>query len=303
MRKSTRIWLITAAALIAAGTVILTGVMIFCNRDFKKLGTEKYETKICEITETFKDLSLKNNTADVFLVPTNSEKCTVEFYQSKNHQYTAVVENETLVIIESADSTEEWYGYYINIDFDNPKITVYLPQTEYNSLLIKGSTGNIDIPKNFKFENINISVSTGNVTCSASATDTAKIELSTGNMNLENATAKVFDLKTSTGNTDIYNVNCENLISKGTTGDITLRNVICIEKFSAERSTGDVTFNGCECGELFIKTTTGDVNGKLLTAKNFNVKTNTGSVSVPQNNSGGKAEITTTTGDIIIKTD
>ena len=66
------------------------------------------------------------------------------------------------------------------------------------------------------------------------------------------------------------------------------------------RSTGDVELNACDAGGLSLKTTTGDVTGTLLSEKVFITDTSTGDVSVPKTTSGGKCEISTTTGDIRI---
>jgi len=67
-----------------------------------------------------------------------------------------------------------------------------------------------------------------------------------------------------------------------------------------ESDTGDVKFDGCDAAEIFVETDTGDVKGSLLTDKIFIVQTDTGSVDVPKTATGGKCEITTSTGDINI---
>ena len=76
--------------------------------------------------------------------------------------------------------------------------------------------------------------------------------------------------------------------------------VIASDKLSVDVTTGDVELNACDGGEIFIKTTTGDVLGSLLTGKDFHADTTTGNVEVPRNSSGGKCEIITVTGDIVI---
>jgi DUF4097 and DUF4098 domain-containing protein YvlB len=93
------------------------------------------------------------------------------------------------------------------------------------------------------------------------------------------------------------NVQCDSLSTKGSTGSITMKNVVAAGEISIERSTGDVTFDGCDAATLRVQTSTGDVKGTLLTAKTFVVETRTGEKEVP-NTTGGKCEVTTTTGDI-----
>ena len=66
------------------------------------------------------------------------------------------------------------------------------------------------------------------------------------------------------------------------------------------RSTGDITFDGCDGAEIFAESTTGDICGTLLTEKVFIASTSTGSIDVPKTVSGGRCELTTSTGDIEI---
>ena len=93
---------------------------------------------------------------------------------------------------------------------------------------------------------------------------------------------------------------CKSLISNGDTGDITLKNVTATEKFLIERDTGDVNFENSDAYEIHVETDTGDVKGTILTEKVFITKTDTGKINVPQTHSGGRCEIETDTGDIII---
>lgn len=318
MRKATKVWLIIAASLVLIGGIIFGAVMTMLKWDFTKLSTVKYETDNYEITENFDNISIVTDTADILFVPGENTKSLVACYEQKNTKHSVAVKNDTLVI-EVVD-TRKWYEY-IGINFSTPKITVYIPQGEYGALFVKASTGNIEIPKEFKFENIDITESTGNVTNYASVSENIRIKTSTGNIRVENVSVNTLDLsvstgevmasnvtcegdvkiKLSTGKTKMTDIECKNVISSGSTGDIFLDNVIAAEKFSIERSTGDVKFDGCDATEIFVETDTGDVAGSLLTDKIFITQNDTGSVDVPKTVAGGRCEIITDTGDIRIR--
>jgi hypothetical protein len=45
--------------------------------------------------------------------------------------------------------TRKWYEY-ISFSFDNTEVSVYIPAEEYGTLDIDISTGDVDIPNNFK---------------------------------------------------------------------------------------------------------------------------------------------------------
>lgn len=315
-----KIWLMIAGALVLIGCILFVVVMSTLKWDFTKLSTVKYETNTYEIAETFSDISMTTNTADIIFALSDDGKCRVECHEEENAKHSVTVENNVLVV--KIDNQKSWYDY-IGFSFGSPKITVYLPKTVYNALSINGSTGNVDIPKDYSFENADISLSTGNVDFCAAASESIKINTSTGNINIENISAGSLDLSVSTGRVTVSGVTCENsitvgvstgkviltdisctsVISSGTTGSISLSNVIAANKFSVDRSTGNVKFSGCDAGEIYVKTSTGNVTGSFLSNKVFITDTNTGSVDVPKTAAGGRCEINTSTGDIKIKTD
>ncbi len=317
MRTRTKIWLIIAASLVLIGGIIFAGVMSMLKWDFAKLSTVKYETNTYEISDTFNDISMRTDTADVIFAFSDDGKCRVVCHEDEKAKHSVTVEEDTLVI--SIIEEKSWYDY-IGINFASPKITVYLPKTEYISLLIDESTGDVEIPKDFSFNNAEISLSTGDVKLFASASEDIKIKTSTGDIQVKNISAGTLDLSVSTGKvtvsdvicegdikinvstgkTDLCDVECKNIITSGSTGDITLKNVISTEKISIERSTGDVKLDVCDAFEIFVETDTGDVTGVLLTDKIFVTESDTGSVDVPKTSIGGKCEIITDTGDIKI---
>jgi len=193
-------------------------------------------------------------------------------------KHSAKVQNRTLVI-DTVD-TRKWYDF-IGISLGVPKMTVYLPQNEYNSLSIETDTGDITVPKDFSFKNIEIDGDTSDINCFASVSDILEIELSTGDIKIDNVTTGRLELSTSTG-------------------DITLKNVITTGSLSIETDTGDVKFKDSDADEIYVETSTGDVTGTLLSEKVFITQSDTGRIHVPKTTSGGKCEIETDTGDIKI---
>ena len=318
MKKATKIWLIVATSLVVAGLSLFVGVMIALEWDFAELSTVEFETNEYEISDSYQGISIKTDTADVVFLPSEDGKTTsIVCYESVKETHRIEVKDGTL-IIELID-TRNWYDY-IGIHVGSPKITVYLPRGEYGALTLKGSTGNIEIPGDMVFESMDMAVSTGDVTCKASASGTVKIKAGTGDICVENVTAEKLALSVSTGKITasgitvaedvavsvstgksyLTDVACKNFTSTGNTGDITVKNVIVAEKMSIERSTGDVRFDGCDAAEIDVITDTGDVTGTLCSEKMFIPKSDTGDIQVPESRTGGLCKITTDTGDIRI---
>ncbi len=295
---------------------LFVAIMTANDWDFTRLDTAKYETNTYSVREAFHSISMETRSADIHFAVSEDDTCKIVCYEMEKAKHSASVQDGTLTI--QVNDQRKWYDY-IGIHFGTPKITVYLPETAYSSLSVKGSTGDVEIPKDFTFEMLIIHVSTGDVTNYSPSkiieinTDTGDIHVenistntlvlfvSTGKVTARSVTCKgdVF-IKVSTGDTQLTDVTCKTLLSKGSTGDISLQNVLAAENLSIERSTGHVTFDRCDAGELFVQTDTGDVKGSLLTDKVFLTHTDTGRVDVPKTTTGGKCEVRTDTGNIKI---
>ena len=319
MAKKTKIRLISAAALIFIGLIIFVGVMTMLKWDFKKLSTVKYETNEYAVNEIFTNISVKTQASKVTFATSDTDTVKVICNEQKNLRHEVFVNDGTLTV--KIKDTRKWYEYIgIGFGFGSTGITVYLPSGSYGASSIKTSTGDIEIPKDFSFESLDISGSTADVNCRASVKGIIKIKVSTGDIKIENLSAGALDLtvstgqitangisctgelksKCSTGKISFTDLSCESLVSEGDTGDIYLKNVIATEKFDIKRDTGDVKFDGCDAGEIFVTTDTGDVKGTLLSEKVFIPRSKTGQVTVPKTVNGGRCEITTDTGNIII---
>ena len=319
MKQETKRWLLTAAALILIGVLIFVGVMARNHWDFSALGNTRFETNTYNITQEFKNISIRTGTAGITVAPSADGKCSVVFYEKEKERHTASVQDGTLTI--DVTDTRSWIDHLNFFSFGSPTITLYLPQGGYDSLFIEERTGDITIPEGFTFGSVDISASTGDVEYSASASGEVQISLSTGAIHIDNINAGELDLTTSTGRVEVSSVtcggdvavtvstgktmlsdiSCESVISSGSTGMVVLTNVIAEESITIARSTGDVKLEKCDAGELFIKTDTGDVTGTLLSEKVFLAQSDTGRVDVPGTVTGGRCEITTDTGDIRIE--
>lgn len=317
MSKTSKLWLILAAFLLAVGLLLFAGVMAAYNWDFTKLSTASYQTNTHVLSDAFENISLTTQTADVVFVPSNEAGCRVVCHERETVKHTVMVQNGTLTIRQV--DARKWYDY-IGIITDTPKITVYVPETDYQTLAIEGDTGDIEIPEGLQFASLAISVSTGDVTNRAPVSGDVNIHTSTGDIRVEGVSVGTLDLSVSTGmvvvrdvtcrgdakigvstgEASVTDVSCNQFASQGNTGDICLKNVRAAGKCSVERSTGDVRFDGCDANTLFVKTDTGDVSGTLLSEKVFITQTDTGRVQVPKTTAGGLCEITTDTGDIKI---
>ena len=313
MKKTTKIWLLAACALVLAGGLLFAGVMASLKWEPKKLSADQFETNTHEIGEEFRDISVTTDTADMQLLPSEDGACRVVCYEERDALHTVNVEGGTLTIAPAEQRA--WHTY---ASFGTPKITVYLPQADYGVLFFHSGTGTAEIPGGFTFESAQLFLSTGNANFYASASGAVQIETSTGNIRVENTSAGALALSTATGLVNVTDVtcaenagidvatgdaaltgvSCQNVRSNGSAGSITLTHVLASEEIAVERSTGDVTLTACDAAGIHVQTDTGDVTGSLLTDKVFLTDTAAGTVDVPKTVTGGPCEIRTATGDI-----
>ena len=274
--KTTKIWLLIATCLLILGIVVFGAVMFAYQWDFTKLGTKTYNTNTYHITEDFHNLSIHTDTADIVFAISSDDTCTVECCEEENVKHSVSVENDTLMI--QVIDERAWQDH-IGINFGTSKITLYLPQREYLSLVIRNSTGHVEIPKDFQFRDVDIHVSTGNIDIASSVSGDLKIHTSTGNIRAANITAGSLEFSASTGK-------------------LLMEHVVVSGPLYAKTDTGDIRLDACDAENIQIQTDTGDITGTLLSPKIFIAKSDTGTVHVPQSDTGGRCEVTTDTGKI-----
>lgn len=315
MKKATKVWLIVAAALMVAGVTLCAVCFVGIGFDVWRFETVKYETNEYTVTESFENLIILTETANINLIPSEDGICRVVCFEQKNEKHEVSVQDKNLTI--TYRDTRKWYEH-IGIGFRSSSVTVYLPQEEYNALTVQRSTGNAVIAKEFDFATAKVQGSTGNVSFYASVAGALEIKQSTGDilvegsrlgsMKLTTTTGNIevksvvcasdAELSVSTGDAELIDVQCGALVSKGSTGELEMERVLATGKMSLARSTGNVELHACDASELWIHTDTGNVSGSLLTEKDFHASSDTGRIRVPETRTGGLCTITTDTGNI-----
>lgn len=299
MRKKTKLWLAVAATLVVLGGVIFVGAFAAAGFHFASLSTSKLITTTHEITDSYQNISILTDTADVWLVPSDDTTTRVECADRENLSHTVKVVDGTLVI-EISD-TRAWYEH-IGIFFSSTGVKVFLPKSVYGTLTIRADTSDVEISKDISLQSIDVKVSTGDVALSGLVTDTISIETTTGDIDMSHVTCTgPIALRVTTGDVELEGVTCQALTTTGDTGELSMERVLVAGILSIERSTGDVDLEACDAAEITIITDTGDVEGTLLTGKTFVVETDIGRKRIPQGSTGGRCEIITDTGDVEIE--
>lgn len=270
MKKSTKIGILIASGSLLLGFLLFGIAFIIQGGKITALSICKYEKKTFESTEKFSDIHIAVSTADVVVYPSEDEACRVIYQESQQTGYTISIENNVLSISENKNQ-RKWYEY-VGFIVGFPHIDLYLPETEYGEFMLEGTTGDVTVNPAFVFEDMKVTLSTGDVT-----------------------------VKEAKGNK--WNIVV-------TTGDVNLTDSI-IDEIGIQATTGDVTFTRCDGDIINVETSTGDIEGTFLSLMECFAKTSTGDIHVPEFRRpdpsssiyipAGTCNLKTTTGDIDIK--
>lgn len=293
----TKTWLIAALGMILCGGILFGGVMMALNWDFTKLSTVTYETNIHSPGSDFTAIVVETDTANITFVPTD-EGCSVTCVDDIRAKHQVYVEDGTLFIIN--DSSRKWYDH-IGIHIGSPKITVRLPQKQYDALTVKAATGNVCTEGGLRFGDVEMRLTTGSITLTDLNAKSLLLQTNTGKVDLSRVICtETAGMVVGTGAIHGKDITCRELVATGGTGNILLVNALAGERLTVTGGTSDVEFIACDAREINVSTTTGNVRGTLRSGKTFDAEANTGRVRVPENSGHGTCHIRTKTGDIHI---
>lgn len=242
--KKTIIWIAITFCLLLVASVILYSLSI----------TVKLETNEYEIKETFENIKIVTDTADIDFVLSENLNTLIICEEHKNIKHSVNVKENTLLV--EVNDNRKWYEH---IGISTSKLTIYLPKNEYDELITESDTGNIRI-KSINANKFDLSTSTGNLKIVNTKCKNLFSESDTGNILLENVIAsEKFKIETDTGNVKFKDSDASDIFVKTDTGNVT-GNLLTDKVIFAESDTGNIdvpkvmTDEKCE-----IITDTGDI--------------------------------------------
>lgn len=298
MAKVTKILFIIATTFVVLGLFVVTFALVQVGFDLEKISTEKFQTLNYTFDQPISDVTFDIENSDVVFEKSQTETCSVECFENVKISHSVSVENGNLTV--KAVDNRKWYDF-IGISFKRPKITVYLPNANYNALNLRATTGDVTMPKTLAFKGVEISVTTGSVKCYSNVELSVKISATTGSVWLENVNCGIVDIGATTGHLYLNDVNCGQIKTKTTTGGVSGKNLIAQGLLQMESTTGGIRLERCDAQKVDIKATTGSIYCSFLTPKIFMAQSSTGAISAPQSAVGGECKATTSTGSITLR--
>lgn len=271
--RFTKISLLIAAIMIVFGLMLTAAALAATGG----LPTPSPEVTTHTITDDFHSIAIDLDTTDVTFYPSQDHTCRIIFEEKDNLRHSTAVRNGTLLI--GYDDGRQWYDFITLFGSGDIKAEIYLPEGQYESLMLEIDTGHVHMPGDFTFDTVEIETDTGDIHWQAHVSGRLSVSTDMGDVYLSDCHGAVLDLDTDTG--DVY-----------------LSGAVFQKELAIETGTGDVIFDRADSEAIFVQTDTGDVSGTVLTDKVFHAFSDTGSIQVPWDTIGGSCKIITDTGDI-----
>ncbi len=321
MKKSMKIWLITAAALLLGGLTLCLLAVSLAGPELDRLNTESYTEKSLTIDEPFDSLIIRVSSRQVQLLPSEGGTCRVDWNESERSRVQVAVKNGTLEALEkNSGGAFGPVGFFWGTSAQL-SITLRLPEAEYRALTVGTSSGDVEVPEGFCFQTARLDSTSGNLRFSAQVSEELRMRSTSGDLELTGASPARAELESTSGRLLLRSCECGALSASSTSGDISLENCrgesLALDATSGglalkscqfsgpaslETVSGDIRFSGLDAGSLSFDAVSGSVKGTLLSGKVFQTDTVSGRISLPPADpSGGLCTAETTSGDIDIR--
>ena len=300
MKKSTKIALIVAGGCIALGIILCALGLVFIEDHIMNINVRRFSQTTHEIEEEIHSISVEEIECDVRILVSSDGTRRVECSDG-DRIFSVVKVNDGTLKVKRIDD-RRWYEH-IGIWWNHtPTLNIYLPEGEYESLDILTVSGDVEIPTSFKFKDVNVKSTSGDISSFCRVTDGLTAESTSGDVTVRGVQGGEAEVTTTSGEIDISDVDAVALSVKTTSGDIELYRIKLDTMMSVYSVSGDIDIDASDAASLELESTSGDIDAVLLSSKNFITDTVSGDVSVPPSDTNaGRCSVTTTSGDVLIK--
>lgn len=316
---------IASACIFCVGMLLSLCALGTVKFDITKLNTDKKIERISKNLSAadINTVEISVYTDNIVILPSTDDSAHISYTDTSFVTHVLSSDNGKLSLITEKNKLK-WFNYIgLNFSFDND-VELYLPESYSGSIILKSSTGNVELSDFNATENVDITSSTGNITLSnletmelyasastgsirASVTeaDTASLSSNTGSVTLgEFSCANSLTVSTTTGKVKLESCTIPSLKITVTTGSVGIYAVTCEKSVNIASSTGSITLSDLLTKSLTAKTSTGDVKGTLRGSESeyaITSSSNTGNNNLAQRTTGERAiSIHTSTGNIHI---
>lgn len=290
MSKLTKTLLTFFLGVIALGIAFI-GISFMLNINHNEPQTITYN-----LVEPFTNLFIDVNAESISIMPTADETGYVTYEETDKITYSVQIKNGALHI--AVQDNRSWFDY-VGIHFTARKVELYLPQATYEILNVTTSSGDITCEEGLSFTNAKLRSTSGKIDFRSTASDKVTANSTSGSITIANFHNAQIKAESTSGKLVCKNGNAEFVTLRSTSGSVKMENVLTSNSINVETTSGSISLDRCDGESLILKSTSGSIRGTLLSEKNFQATSNSGSIHIPTPNaSAGICKISTTSGSI-----
>ncbi|MBQ8139559.1 MAG: DUF4097 family beta strand repeat protein [Lachnospiraceae bacterium] len=251
--KGKYIALIAAGAMMIVGAGITFGTIASHGFDYDKMSRsgEELMEKEYPISGSVKDIYVKD--AAVKISPSADGNSVVKTLELPKYTFEVTDDNGKLSVI--GKDKRVWTDYIFNVN--EPEAIIYIPEGEYNSLLIENGSNRAIVEDGFVFDTAKVDNGSGSVKFFAGAKNEINLHSGSGSIAAEGVTAGFLNVTGGSGSIKLIDVK---------SGDINVKDY-----------SGSVKFEKVECDDAVIDSGSGSVALDALRGTSLNVKVSSGS--------------------------
>jgi len=202
--------------LIGTGLIITKGDLTIITNDERNINFIDEENEITTL-----DIDISSDNIEFLISEDN--KLHIEYYTCKRSPYNYSYENGKAKFFCKKNNI------FVNVfNFGNNKqVKIFLPNTEIEQIFINCSSGNISNKDCIiNVNNLNVSVSSGNIDLKNVTAEKSTLLTSSGNINLNNCSINEININVSSGNISLIDSTLTTLNIKKSSGDLSSKNLI-----------------------------------------------------------------------------
>lgn len=267
MKKSTKIALLVAAALLVIGAVLCAVSLQSVGFDFYRLSTSNGRSKemkkeTFDAQEIFK-IQLEIDIDDLHLIRSEDSQIHLQYTNWDNRKYEVSSNGGTLTVAQGVGKgpySIQWFSF----DFgdENNDMLLALPEGYAGDLQISSDVGNVELEEALRLS--------GSLDC----------QLDSGSFRADSLTAPRITVETDIGSITGSGWSAGTYLFLATqTGDIDLESSQVAGDLICQTDIGEITLSAVESGTVQLSTQTGDIHLERLRADSITASTDIGDIS------------------------
>ena len=275
------------------------------------------------IEQAFRSLDAELHNCDLRFAPSGDGLCRVAYDGSTRFGKPEADVQGSRLVIRFEPTASKWVDRITGWleDSGERRVTVFLPEREYEDVRVELDCGDCDLEAGLRFEIADLRSKSGDIRCAAAIREMLRIGTASGDADVEGVACDgEIVLQSSSGDFSAQAIRCAKLRANSTSGDIKVRELDCgeaelrtisgdltledavvVRDLRLSTVSGDQRLSCRSAGSVTAVTVSGDIHARLGRRMQFSVSTVSGEVSVPASEpAGSPCRLKSVSGDITV---